>query len=127
MVIPRRGRFVARIANAEGFEDVQIAQLDNSVDSTSAHEPSRFGTLESMRSVCIPVSIEILCKNCFIVRDRSRVGQLEHVTFEAGSKLCEIASGEFFDLHPGFSGETEFKGWPSRLSTATSKQSGFHH
>jgi hypothetical protein len=59
-------------------------------------ESGTFCRFESLRSIGIAASVEILRVDCFMGADGSEAFRLETVTFEAGSKLREIETGAFF-------------------------------
>jgi hypothetical protein len=51
--------------------------------------PGTFAICRCLKCICIPRSVEIISGHCFA--SPAREGRLERVTFEAGSKLREIA------------------------------------
>jgi hypothetical protein len=56
-----------------------------------------FGCLTSLKSICVPASVEFIGEDCFVGRWSSSTS-LRQVRFEAGSKLREIEAGHFMDV-----------------------------
>jgi hypothetical protein len=86
------------VANADSIEIIRFEPGSQ----IRRFEKSPFGACESLKSICIPASVEVLCKCCF-VREVSddrltflSISRLESVTFERGSRLREIEIGGFY-------------------------------
>jgi hypothetical protein len=86
------------IANADSVEIIRFEPGSQ----IRGFENSPFDACKSLKSICIPASVEMLCTCCF-VGDRFHEGErflstsgLENVTFEPGSQLREIEVGGFY-------------------------------
>jgi hypothetical protein len=70
-------------------EEVNIGEVQSNL-TVLRLGPFSFAGNSTLKSICIPLSVEVLCECCF-----ARCENLSDVMFEQGSKLCVIADGAF--------------------------------
>jgi hypothetical protein len=59
-----------------------------------------FGSFSSLKSICIPASVERILDSCFITQvPQPGCSPIERITFAPGSKLRELDSGAFAHCH----------------------------